>query len=219
MKQRVVYVMTHDSIGLGEDGPTHQPVEHLSALRAIPNLAVFRPADAVETIECWELAASMTDRPSVLALTRQNLPTLRIEHTTKNQSAFGAYIIWKSEGSHKAVLIATGSEVEIAVEAAKALDKGGIPCRVVSAPCLELFAEQDERYQRRVLPRGPVRVVVEAGVRHGWDRWLCGERGDFRKAGFVGMESFGASGPYKELYEEFGITSKAVVAKVKELLG
>ena len=196
MGQRVVYVMTHDSIGLGEDGPTHQPVEHLAALRAIPNLNVFRPADAVETAEAWELALTTKDRPSVIALTRQNLPTLRTEHKVKNMSAHGAYVIWDGGPSPKAVLLATGSEVEIAIAAAEKLQKAKINTRVVSAPCWELFTDQEERYQRRVLPRGPVRVAIEAGVRDGWDRWLIGERGDFRKAAFVGMEGYGASAPH-----------------------
>ena len=218
MGQRVVYVMTHDSIGLGEDGPTHQPVEHLAALRAIPNLAVYRPADAVETLEAWELAASDKSRPSVIALSRQGVPQLRTEHTTKNLVGQGAYILSDCEGSPKAILIATGTEVEIAVEAQKQLKAQGVPTRVVSAPCLERFAEQDERYQKKILPRGPVRVAIEAGLRDGWDRWLSAERGDFRKAGFVGMSGFGASGPAKDLYAHFGITADAVVEEVKALL-
>ncbi|MCI4665741.1 MAG: transketolase [Neomegalonema sp.] len=221
MQLGVVYVMTHDSIGLGEDGPTHQPVEHLAALRAIPNLAVYRPADAIETLEAWELAINDRTRPSVLALSRQTLPLVRTEHTIRNLTERGAYVLKEAdtEGSArpKAVLIATGSEVEIALAARELLQKEGVPTRVVSAPCLERFAEQDEKYRARVLPRGPVRVVVEAAVRDGWDRWLCGERGDFRKADFVGMSGFGASGPYKELYAQFGITAEAVAEKAKAL--
>ena len=185
MKLGVIHVMTHDSIGLGEDGPTHQPVEHLAALRAIPNLAVYRPADAVETIEAWELAISDRARPSILALSRQNLPLARSEHTIRNLSERGAYVLAEAEtkGSArpKVVLIATGSEVEIALAAREILQKDGLPTRVVSAPCLERFAEQPENYRARVLPRGPARVAIEAGVRDGWDRWLCGERGDFAR--------------------------------------
>ena len=218
MRQRVVYVMTHDSIGLGEDGPTHQPVEHLASLRAIPNLAVFRPADAVETLEAWECAVSMADRPSVIALSRQGLPTVRIEHTTKNLASHGAYVLSAASANPKAVLIATGSEVSLALEAQTALEKAGAPTQVVSAPCWELFLEQDEKHQRRVLPRGPVRIGVEAGVRDGWDRWLCGERGDYRKAAFVGMNSFGESGPYKEVYAHFGLTAEKIVEAAQALL-
>ena len=218
MGLRVVYVLTHDSIGLGEDGPTHQPVEHLAMLRATPNLLVFRPADAVETAECWELALSQSATPSALALTRQNLPTARRKHAMNNLSAQGAYVLAEAEGKRRAVLLATGSEVEIALAAKAILEGEGIGTRVVSAPCFELFAAQDEKYRRKVLPRGPVRVGVEAAVRQGWDRWLCGEGGDYRKADFVGMEGFGASGPYKALYETFGITAEAVAERVRALL-
>jgi transketolase len=210
--------MTHDSIGLGEDGPTHQPVEHLAALRAIPNLNVFRPADVVETAEAWELTLTSRNRPSVLALTRQNLPTLRKTHGLKNLTALGAYVLAEAEGARKAVLLATGSEVEIAMAARALLEAEGIGTRVVSMPCWELFAEQPEAYRRRVLPPGPVRVAVEAALRFGWDRWLCGERGSEKKAGFVGMEGFGASGPIDRLYAHFGITPEAVAAKVRSLL-
>ncbi|MEO0717686.1 MAG: transketolase [Pseudomonadota bacterium] len=218
MKQRVVYVMTHDSIGLGEDGPTHQPVEHLASLRAMPNINVFRPADSVETAECWELALQTTDKPSVIALTRQNLPTVRGDHTTKNLCAQGAYVLEEASASRKAIILASGSEVEIALQARKLLLEDGIGARVVSCPSLDVFAEQDEAYRRRVLPRGPVRVAVEAGSQFGWERWIHGEGGDYRKAGFVGMESFGASAPIKDLYEHFGITAEAVAAKVRALV-
>ncbi len=217
MGLRVVYVMTHDSIGLGEDGPTHQPVEHLAMLRATPGLRVFRPADAVETAEAWELALTH-DGPSVLALTRQNLPTLRTRPQNRNQVAQGAYIMAEADARRQAVLMATGSEVEIAMAARALLEGEGIGTRVVSMPSFELFAEQDERYRRRVLPAGPVRVGIEAAVRQGWDRWLLGERGREAKADFVGMSSFGASGPYKELYSHFGITAEAVAGKVKAML-
>ncbi|MGI3167903.1 transketolase [Pseudooceanicola sp. C21-150M6] len=218
MQQPVVYVMTHDSIGLGEDGPTHQPVEHLAISRATPNTLVFRPADVIETAEAWELALTQTGTPSVLSLTRQNVPTVRLEHKQKNLSAQGAYVLADSEGKRQAILIATGSEVEIALKARDMLQADGIGTRVVSMPCMELFAEQDEAYRKRVLPAGPVRVGVEAGVRQGWDRWLLGERGREAKADFVGMSSFGASAPAEVLYEHFGITAETIVAKVKAML-
>jgi transketolase len=215
---RVVYVMTHDSIGLGEDGPTHQPVEQLAMLRATPNMRVFRPADAVETAECWELALTETGAPSVLALTRQNLATQRGAHSMKNLCAQGAYVLAEATAKRRAILLATGSEVEIATAAKAILEAEGIGVRVVSMPCWELFEAQPEAYRKRVLPRGPVRVGVEAAARHGWDRWLCGEGGDSRKADFAGMDGFGASGPYKSLYEQFGLTAEAVAAKVRALL-
>ena len=218
MKIPSVFVMTHDSIGLGEDGPTHQPVEHLAISRATPNTMVFRPADTVETAEAWELALSSKDTPSVLSLTRQGLPTVRKDHKSKNLTAQGAYVLADSEGKRQAILIATGSEVEIALAARDALQAEGIGTRVVSMPCMELFAQQDETYRKRVLPAGPVRVGIEAAVRQGWDRWLLGERGREAKAAFVGMDSFGASAPANILYEKFGITADAVVEQVKALL-
>ena len=217
MGQRVVYVLTHDSIGLGEDGPTHQPVEHLAMLRATPGLQVFRPADIVETAEAWELALSAA-APSVLALTRQNLPTLRRDHTRRNLSSRGAYVLAEAEGKRRAILIATGSEVEIAMAARELLQGKGIGTRVVSMPSWELFAQQDDKYRRSVLPPGPVRVGVEAAVRFGWDRWLCGEGGSAKKAGFVGMEGFGASAPAADLYAHFGITAEAVAERAEGLL-
>ena len=218
MRVPTVFVMTHDSIGLGEDGPTHQPVEHLAISRATPNTWVFRPCDTVETAEAWGLALSTKETPSVLSLTRQNLPTLRRDHKTKNLTAQGGYILADAIGKRQAILIATGSEVEIAMAARDALQAEGIGTRVVSMPCMELFAAQDDAYRKRVLPAGPVRVGVEAAVRQGWDAWLLGERGREAKAGFVGMESFGASAPADTLYEKFGITADAVAAKVKSLL-
>lgn len=214
----VTYVMTHDSIGLGEDGPTHQPVEHLAMLRATPNLHVFRPADTVETAEAWEIALTATSTPSVLALSRQNLPTVRTEHKNKNLTAQGAYVLADAEGKRQAIIMATGSEVEIALAARDLLQAEGIGTRVVSMPCAELFAEQEESYRKRVLPAGPVRVAVEAAVRMGWDQWLLGERGNAKKAGFVGMTGFGASAPAERLYEEFGITAQGVADKVKSLI-
>lgn len=218
MGRRVVYVLTHDSIGLGEDGPTHQPVEHLAALRAIPNLQVFRPADVIETAEAWEIALQSQDTPSVLALTRQNLPVLRTRFQRQNLSSKGAYVLAEAEGRRRAILLATGSEVEIAMLARRILEGKGIGTRVVSMPSWELFAAQDEKYRKSVLPAGPVRVGVEAALPFGWDRWLCGERGSDRKAGFVGMSSFGASGPAEQLYAHFGITPEAIAAKVESLL-
>jgi transketolase len=214
----VIYVLTHDSIGLGEDGPTHQPVEHLAMLRATPNLNVFRPADTVETAEAWELALTTLKTPSVLALTRQNLSTVRKTHARQNLTARGAYVLAEAEGRRLAVLLATGSEVEIALAARDKLQAKGIGTQVVSMPCWELFEAQDEKYRRRVLPPGPVRVAVEAAARFGWDRWLLGERGSERKAGFVGMHGFGASAPIEALYPHFGITADAVAAEAERLL-
>lgn len=215
-----VFVMTHDSIGLGEDGPTHQPVEHVAISRATPNTYVFRPADTVEMAESWEIALTAKKTPSVLSLTRQGVPTVRTKHTTKNLSAQGGYVLADSEGKRQAILIATGSEVSIAMAARDLLQAEGIGTRVVSMPCMELFDTQDEAYRKRVLPAGPVRVGVEAGVRDGgWDKYLLGNRGREAKAAFVGMEGFGASAPANVLYEKFGITAEAVAEKVKALLG
>ena len=218
MKIPTVFVMTHDSIGLGEDGPTHQPVEHLAISRATPNTWVFRPCDTVETAEAWELALTSKETPSVLSLTRQGLPTLRTEHKTNNLSAKGAYVLAEATGKRQAILIATGSEVAIALEARTQLEELGIGTRVVSMPCMELFAVQDEAYRRKILPPGPVRVGIEAAVQQGWDRWLTGERGKANKAGFVGMDGFGASAPAGELFEKFGITAEAAVEQVKALI-
>jgi len=215
----VVYVMTHDSIGLGEDGPTHQPVEHLAMLRATPNTHVFRPADSIETAEAWELALTATRTPSVLCLSRQNLPTLRLEHKNANLTARGAYVMAEATGKRQAILLATGSEVSVAMAARALLEAEGIGSRVVSMPCWELFEQQDDAYRRRVLPAGAVRVAVEAGIRFGWDRWLFGERGRREKSGFVGMHDFGASAPAEVLFEKLGITAEATAAKAKAHLG
>jgi transketolase len=207
MGERVIHVMTHDSIGLGEDGPTHQPVEHLAALRAIPNLNVFRPCDAVEAIECWELALRAKETPSVLALTRQNLPQLRTSYTADNLCAAGAYEIMPVEGDNVDVSIfASGSEVAIAVEAAQLLNRQGKPARVVSVPCFELFLSQPPEKRHPVIGGAEVNVAVEAGIRQGWDA-IIGSDGVF-----VGMSSFGASAPHKDLYRHFGITPEAVAA-------
>jgi len=211
MRQRVIHVLTHDSIGLGEDGPTHQPVEHLSSLRAMPNLKVFRPADAVEVVECWQLALQNYDGPSVMALTRQGLPTVRTNHNPENLSGKGAYILAEADSIKQATILATGSEVEVALKAREILEAEGVGVGVVSMPCWELFEKQDEAYKADVLGAG-VRVAVEAAVKLGWERWI-GDGG-----GFVGMESFGASAPATQLYENFGITAAAVVAAVKDRL-
>ncbi len=214
----VVYVMTHDSIGLGEDGPTHQPVEHLAMLRATPNTVVIRPADTVETAEAWEIALTANSRPTVLALSRQNLPTVRAAHSNANLVARGAYVLAEAGAKRQAVLMASGSEVSVALAAKDLLEAEGIGTRVVSVPSMELFAEQDEAYRKRVLPGGPVRVAIEAGVRQGWDRLLLGERGREAKADFAGMEGFGASAPAETLFEKFGITGAAVADRVRALL-
>ena len=218
MKIPTVFVMTHDSIGLGEDGPTHQPVEHLAISRATPNTYVFRPADTIETAESWEIALTTKTTPSVLSLTRQSLPTVRTEHKTKNMTAHGAYVLADADGKRQVILMATGSEVSLAMAARDLLQAEGIGTRVVSMPCWELFEEQDEAYRKRVLPGGPVRVAIEAGIRFGWDRWLFGERGRREKSGFIGMHDFGASAPAERLYEEFGITAEATAAKAKSLI-
>ncbi|SFU19829.1 transketolase [Mesorhizobium sp. YR577] len=212
MGQRVIYVMTHDSIGLGEDGPTHQPVEHLAMLRATPNLNLFRPADIIETAECWELALKSKDRPSVLVLSRQNLPMLRQAHSDENRSARGAYVLRETDGPRAATLIATGSEVEIAVAAAEKLQtEHGLAAAVVSMPCWELFEEQDADYRKSVLGSAP-RVAVEAAARLGWDRWI----GD--NSAFVGMTGFGASAPAPDLYRHFNITPEAVADAARRLI-
>ena len=208
MGLRVIYVMTHDSIGLGEDGPTHQPVEHVASLRAMPNVNVFRPADAVETAECWQLALESTTTPSVLALTRQNLPTVRTEHTDENRSARGGYVLAEADGARKATILATGSEVEIALAARATLQAAGIPTAVVSMPCCDLFDAQDAAYRAQVLGEG-ARVAVEAGIGFGWARYGIADEA------FIGMTGFGASAPIKALYKKFGITADAVVEAVK----
>ncbi len=205
MGQRVIHVMTHDLIGLGEDGPTHQPVEHLAALRAIPKLKVFRPCDAVETVECWELALQSTSGPSVLALTRQNVPQLRQGFDADNRCAAGAYeLIPAAGGAARVSLFATGSEVAIAVAAQKLLAEQKIPARVVSVPCFELFFALPEAARAEIIGNAKINVAVEAGIRQGWDA-IIGSTGTF-----VGMTGFGASAPYKELYRHFGITPEKV---------
>jgi transketolase len=213
MGERVVHVMTHDSIGLGEDGPTHQPVEHLAALRAIPNLLVFRPCDAVETLECWQLALEAKERPSVLALTRQNLPQLSQNFLSSNRCAVGAYEIAAAEGKTQVSIFATGSEVAIAVEAKKLLAAKGVSARVVSVPCFELLMEAPEAKRAAIIGDAKVKIGVEAAVRQGWDAIIGSD------SVFVGMNSFGASAPYKDLYKHFGITSENVTAEALRKLG
>jgi transketolase len=203
MGQRVIHVMTHDSIGLGEDGPTHQPVEHLAALRAIPNLLVLRPGDAVETAECWEIALRHTSGPSLLALSRQNLATLRTEHKNENLSARGAYCLAESQGGAQVTLLATGSELEIAMKARELLTAQGVGARVVSMPCWELFDEQGEEYVQTTLGPNTIKVAIEAAAPMGWERYIG------KDGAFIGMRGFGASAPYKELYKHFGITAEA----------
>jgi len=211
MNQRVIHVMTHDSIGVGEDGPTHQPVEHVASLRAIPNVAVFRPADAMETAECWELAIQRSDGPSVMALTRQGLPALR-DDFEKNMCSRGGYVISPGEGSDQVILIASGSEVHLAMEAQKQLLDKGISARVVSMPCWELFEQQGDKYIRSVLGKDLPKIAIEAGIRQGWDRWIG------RNGKFIGMSSFGASAPGSDLFTHFGITTDAIVEAAKEIL-
>jgi transketolase len=213
MGERVIHVMTHDSIGLGEDGPTHQPIEHLAALRAMPNLNVFRPCDAVEAVECWQLALEARERPSVLALTRQNLPQLRRTLDQTNRCAAGAYDISPAQGKAQVSIFATGSEVSIAVDAQKLLATKGVAARVVSVPCFELLFAAPEQSRRAVIGDAPVKVAVEAAVRQGWDA-IIGSDGVF-----VGMSGFGASAPYKDLYKHFGITAEKVAEAALKKLG
>jgi transketolase len=207
MRQRVIHVLTHDSIGLGEDGPTHQPVEHLASLRAMPNVFVFRPADAMETAECWELAIRRADGPSLLVLTRQALPAMRFD-AAENRSARGGYVLAEADGPRRATLIATGSEVAIAMAAREALAGEGIPVAVVSLPCWALFAAQDAGYRAEVLGGAP-RIGIEAASGFGWDRWLGPD------GAFIGMQGYGASAPFEDLYQHFGITPEAIVATVR----
>ena len=201
---RVIHVLTHDSIGLGEDGPTHQPVEQLAALRAIPDLLMFRPADAMETAECWQLALELQHRPSGIALSRQDLRAVRNDHVEENLCAYGAYDLSPASDA-EVTIFASGSEVEIALDAKAALEEKGHPTRVVSVPCVELFEEQTDKYKAAILGNSPVKIAIEAAVRQGWDRFI-GSDGIF-----VGMRSFGASGPYKDVYRHFDITAAAAV--------
>jgi len=209
---RTIFVMTHDSIGLGEDGPTHQPVEHLAALRAIPNHLVFRPADAMETAECWQLALASTKTPSTLALTRQNVPALRSGFSEDNLCALGAYELATASDEAQVTIFASGSEVEIAVAARAELEKKGHPTRVISVPCFELFERQKPEYRAAIIGKGGVKVAIEAGVRQGWDAFIGAD------GIFIGMHGFGASAPAEDLFRHFGITAEAAVKAVEARL-
>ena len=208
MKLPTIFVMTHDSIGLGEDGPTHQPVEHLASLRAMPNLKVLRPCDIIETIESWQIALE-SENPSVIVLTRQNLPLIRKENFKENLVEKGAYII-RNFDNYDATILATGSEVEIAHKASKELEKYQINARVISIPCFELFDSQSKEYKKQILG-SKLCYGIEAGVINGWEKYVNSEN-------FIGMKTFGASGPYKELYKYFGITVDNLVESIKKNL-
>jgi transketolase len=210
MGKRVIYVMTHDSIGLGEDGPTHQPVEHLAALRVIPNLLTFRPCDAVETAECWQLALQTSTSPSILALTRQKLKPARLAYSAKNLCALGAYEIAPSAKKSKIVIFASGSEVEIAIEAKATLDTAGTPTRVVSVPSMELFEKQSKAYREKLLGTEKIRIAIEAAVVQGWNRFIGND------GVFIGMKGYGASAPAEALYKHFGITAKTIIKAAKK---
>ena len=218
MSLGVIYVMTHDSIGLGEDGPTHQPVEHLASLRSIPNLNIFRPCDIIETIECWEIALKSKNKPSIICLSRQNLPLIRREKTSTNYSQKGAYIIKDFVNKKKVILMATGSEVQIALKAGEILEKKGIGTRVISLPSWELFEEQDEKYKKKILPKGTIRIAIEAGVQLGWDKWLYKNSGNQSKTSFVGMSGFGTSAPEKDIFDHFKINVDEICQRAESLI-
>ena len=211
MQIQTIYVATHDSIGVGEDGPTHQPVEHLASYRAIPNCYVYRPADSVEVAECYEIALQNKTAPAIMSLTRQGVPAVR-DNASRNMSERGGYVLRPGKGSDDIVLLATGSEVHIAVEAAQALEAEDISARVVSIPCMDIFLEQEEKYIRSVLGKDLPKIAIEAGLRQGWDG-LIG-----REGGFIGMDGFGASAPGGDLFPHFGITADAIYKMVKEKL-
>ncbi len=214
MKIRVIYIMTHDSIGLGEDGPTHQPIEHLALLRATPNMFVFRPADTIETAEAWQIALECKETPSTIALSRQNLPTVRLKNSSKNLTSFGAYILCESKLKKKVVIVASGSEISIALNVQKILETKGIGARVVSMPCWELFEKQEQKYQKKVLTSSCLIIAIEAASPMGWDKWLHAGWRKNRNNFFIGMNDFGASAPAKDLYEHFGITSEKISQKI-----
>jgi len=213
MKQRVVYVMTHDSIGLGEDGPTHQPIEQLAGLRAIPNLNVFRPADTTETIECWQLALQQKETPSILSLTRQNLAAIRNELVNENKCALGAYEVFRTNTNIHLTIIATGSEVELAIESAKELVKHNIHSKVISMPCQELFDQQSESYKNLILNETKAKISIEAASTLGWKKYTGNQGRE------LGIDSFGKSAPYKKIYEHFNLTSNNIIKVAKEILG
>jgi transketolase len=208
---RAIFVMTHDSIGVGEDGPTHQPIEQLAGLRAIPTLMVMRPADGVETAECWQIALENSRRPSLLAFSRQDAPPMRSVHTAENLSARGAYEL-AGDKDAKVTFLATGTEVSLAMKARELLAAEGIKARIVSMPCWSLFEEQPESYRKQVLGPGTVKIAIEAGAQLGWDRYIGAD------GAFIGMHSFGASGPYKDVYQHFGITAEAAADAARRLL-
>jgi len=212
MKQRVIYVMTHDSIGLGEDGPTHQPIEQLAGLRAIPNLNVFRPADTTETIECWQLAIEQKNTPSVLSLTRQNLTPIRKKYIKENKCSYGAYEVFRTNNKIHLTILASGSEVEIAIEASKKLQQEKIYSKVISVPCQELFELQNKKYKQKILGETKVKISLEAASTLGWKK-LTGNEGME-----IGINSFGKSAPYKKIYEHFQITSNNVIQQAKKLI-
>ena len=212
MKQRVIYVMTHDSIGLGEDGPTHQPIEHLSGLRSIPNLNVFRPADRIETIECWELALRNTKTPSVLSLTRQNLKPIRYKYSISNKSSFGAYEVFRTKRKIDLTIIASGSELEIAIEVGHKLAKDKIYSKIISMPCQEIFDQQKNSYKKKIMEETKNKVSIEASTTNNWDRYV-GKNG--KK---FGINDFGKSAPYKDIYKHFGLTSENITREIKNSL-
>ena len=214
----VIYVMTHDSIGLGEDGPTHQPVEHLASLRSIPNVNVFRPCDIIETIECWEIALKSKNKPSIICLSRQNLPLIRKEQSLLNHSQKGAYIVKDFINKKKVILLATGSEVQLALEARQVLENKGIGTRVVSFPSWELFDEQDDKYKKKIFPRGTIRIAIEAGVMLGWEKWLYKNGSSQTKTSFIGMSGFGVSAPAKHIFDHFKINVDEICRRVESLI-
>ena len=212
MGLKVIYIFSHDSIGLGEDGPTHQPIEHLSHLRTIPNLNVFRPADTIETLECWELALKNSNTPSVIALSRQKIAFITETLTQKNMSSFGAYEIKKNNPNPEVILIASGSEVQIAVEAFDKLKDFNISSKVVSMPCQELFNKQSDEYKEKILEKNSIKISIEASSVYGWEKYVGPEGAS------LGMESFGKSAPIKDLYEHFSLTSNDIVKLAKKML-
>ena len=212
MKQQVIYVMTHDSIGLGEDGPTHQPIEQLSGLRAIPNLNVFRPADKLETIECWEQALKSLNKPSVLSLTRQNLDPIRNKYTKINKCSLGAYEILRTNKKINLTILASGSEVNLAIETCHKLTKEKIYSKVISVPCMELFDLQSNRYKNKILNETKLKISIEAGSSSCWKKYIGDDGISF------GIDEFGKSAPYKDIFKYFGLISPNIVAKSKKLI-
>jgi len=213
MGLRVIYILSHDSIGLGEDGPTHQPIEHLAHLRAIPNLNVFRPADTIETLECWEIALKSSTNPSVIALSRQKIPFVTETLTKKNMSSMGGYELKKTNSSPEITLIASGSEVQIAIDALNKLKETNINSKVVSMPCLELFDKQPKEYREKIIEKNSKKISIEASSVFGWEKYVGSEGSS------LGMKSFGKSAPYKTIYEDFNLTSNSVVTIAKKILG